>query len=263
MKKHVKELEISKTSLKQENANLIQKLHGFGKDLQFIEIQSKSMSEELQIVKQANSSLQNEVLLLKSEKIENLKKIDLLSNENYLRDQKLLSANNEILVLEERVSDLKTLIQNTSMIKLQDLSIKADNSSVNSKVLQLTKENEDLKIQILQKPTINQIHKANKKIANLEKAVDSLNLTSSVPSKIRSSSYEKKYSLASTTKIIRELMEETRSENPYCLVDLFKKVFNERRNSRKIAEFAEKMKDLVLQCSAPGTFPKNPSVKKV
>ena len=263
MKRSIKELENSKNSLKQENSNLLQRIHGFGKDLRFIEVQSKNMSEELQFMKQQNMNLENEIMALKGERIENLKYIDELSNSLNSKDRAIAEQNTHILLQESRITDLKALIQCSSLMKMQDLSLKSNNiPDVSEKISQLTKENQDLKHEISQRPTLSQIHTAKKQIASLEKAVDTINLSSTLQKAPRSSSNEKKYSSASSTKIIRKLMQETNSENPYNLIQIFQKLSKANKQSVKLIEFAEKVKDLVIKSSPPQTYPTGPSTKK-
>ena len=263
MKKHIKDLENSKGILKKENLNLISKLQEFGKDLQYIELHSKTMNEDIQVLKQQNSALHSEIMALKSEKIENLKKIDLLTNEKNSKDHKISDLQSQISLLEERVFELKNLIQSTSISKLQDLSLNTNNPEINSKLLLLSKENEDLKSQISQRPTYDQIKTAKKKIATLEKFVDSMNLSGTISHKLRSHSYEKKYSQASCLKIIRELMQEANVDNPYGLVEIVRKMRKDNKNSLKSLSFVEKFRDLIVKSSPPNSFNKPPTMKKM
>ncbi|OMJ88466.1 hypothetical protein SteCoe_9595 [Stentor coeruleus] len=262
LKKYIKELEVSRESLHQENQSLINRFQCIGKDLQSIEFQSKSMTEEILILKTQNSSLQNEIISLKAEKVENLKAIDGLSNEKIIKDQKVNELINTIGQLEERINDLKDLIQTISMNKYQEYSLKLDTSETTYRLLQLTKENEALKTQISSRQPTSQTAQGKKKLCTLEKLVDTMNLCSNIPKK-RSKSAEKKYSSASSSKILRDLMTEIGLESPYGLIEVYKKISRENKLAAKAMELLDKIKDLVEKFSPPEAFKKSPSVKKV
>lgn len=262
LKKYIKELEASRESLHQENQSLINRFQCIGKDLQSIEVQSKSMTEEIHMLKTQNSSLQNEIISLKAERVENLKIIDMLSSEKNIKDQRINELINTIGQLEERINDLKDLIQTISMNKYQDHSLKLDTSEASYRLLLLTRENEALKTQISSRQPLTQIAQGKKKLCTLEKLVDTMNLCSSIPKK-RSKSAEKKYSSASSSKILRDLMTEIGLESPYGLIEVYKKITRENKLANKAMELLDKIKDLVEKFSPPGAFKKSPSVTKI
>ncbi|OMJ90829.1 hypothetical protein SteCoe_6696 [Stentor coeruleus] len=261
LEKYIKELEDSCESLRQENQFLINRFQCIYKDLQSIEVQSKSMTEEINMLKTKNSTLQNEIISLKAEKVENLKIIDGLTNEKVIKDQKVNEFINTIGQLEERIIDLKDLIQTISMNKYQEQSLKLDTSEASCRLLQLTKENEILKTQISSRLNTQTIQ-GKKKITTLEKLVDNMNLCSNFP-KNRSKSAEKKCSSASSSKILRDLMKEIGLESPYCLIEVYKKILKENKLATKAMEFLDKIKSLLEKFSPQGVFKKPPSVKKV
>lgn len=251
--KQIKDLENSREELKRENTNLLNKLHGFSKDLKFIEIHSKTMTDELKSLKTLNSALQSEIVGLKAYKIENLKQIDHISSQLNLKDQTISELNTQIISLESRISDLKALIQSTSITKMHDLSFKANNSNL-SKFQ--AKENQEFQALGSQRP-LNQ-----KKVDSIEKTIDFMNLSSTVFKKKRSKTHEKKISSATSAKIIRELMIETAADDPYHLIEIIKKASRDNKVFSKSAKFVGKVKDLVLKfISAPAS--KNFTLKKL
>lgn len=261
MKRAINELEQTKSALKQENSSLLARIHGFGKDLQFIEKQSKSMNEELRLLKEKNADLQGEIMFFKSEKVEFLKRIDELSRQINSSHSEISEKNSQISVLEERISDLKSLIQSTSLVKLQDFSMRSENPD--TKVCKLAKENQELRDKISQRPTFNQIQTAKKKIASLEKAVDSMNMCGTIKTSNRSKSFEKKCSLASSTKILRKLMQEAHVDNPYTLIEVMRRTGKENKKAAKVLKFVDKAKELVLKSSPPQSYPNGLTVKKL
>ena len=235
MRKYIKELEICRETLKTENTNLILKMQEINKDLEMIEIQSKSMSDELQSLKQQNSSLQSELLSQKSEKVSLLKQIDITTEE-------LSSKENIIQDLTLRLEDLKSLIQSTSLQKFSNYS----SYSVNTQLETLAKENETLKSLVSQKPTNSDILSAKKKIDKLEKVVDSLNNSANND---RSKSCEKKNiaSLASQNRILRELKNELGANSPFDLLQSVKNVNRKNKVLVKSQEFVEKLKKFLTE----------------
>lgn len=234
MRKYIKELEICKETLKSENANLIYKMQEINKDLELIEIQSHSMSDELHALKQQNSSMHSELVSIKSEKVDLLKQIDHLTSSFSMKDSQV----NE---LASRLEDLKSLIQSTSFQKFSDLSSFGKNSQLET----LTKENETLRNLVSQKPNFD-IQTAKKKIDKLEKVVDGLNTSNND----RSKSCEKKTSLASQNRILRELTNEL-GGSPFNLLETFKKVSKENKILLKSQEFISKLKKLLTQSGVP------------
>ena len=234
-RKYIKELEICKESLKSENGNLIYKMQEINKDLELIEIQSRSMSDELHSLKNQNSSFHSELLSIKSEKVDLLKQIDHLTTSFSVKDSQV----NELVL---RLEDLKALIKSTPYHKFPDLS----SFGTGSQLENLTKENETLRNIISQKPNFD-ILTAKKKIDKLEKAVDGINTSSNND---RSKSCEKKTSLASQNKILRELTNEL-GGSPFNLLETFKKVSKENKVLLKSQEFISKLKKLLTESGVP------------
>jgi chromosome segregation ATPase len=235
MRRYIKELESCKEALKNENSHLIIKMQDINKDLEHIEIQSKSMSDEMHSLKHQNNSLHNDLVSIKTEKIELLKQIDGLNSQ-------LASKDSAIQDLFNRLEDLKSLIQSTSFQKFSGLS----SFQVNNQLETLTRENENLKTLISQKPTNSDIQTAKKKIDKLEKVVDSLNVSSTVD---RSKSCEKNKnlaSLASQNKILRELTVQLGAASPFELIETFKKVSQRNKVLVKSQEFVEKIKKFLV-----------------
>lgn len=235
MRKYIKELEICKENLKSENANLIYKMQEINKDLELIEIQSRSMSDELHSLKHQNSSFHSELLSIKSEKVDLLKQIDHLTTSFSVKDS-------QVSELSLRLEDLKSLIKSTPYHKFPDLS----SFGASTQLETLTKENETLRNLVSQKPNFD-ILTAKKKIDKLEKVVDGLNASSNND---RSKSCEKKTSLASQNRILRELTNEL-GGSPFNLLETFKKVSKENKALLKSQEFISKLKKLLTNSGVP------------
>ncbi|OMJ75043.1 hypothetical protein SteCoe_25926 [Stentor coeruleus] len=262
LKKYIKDLEASYDKIKQENQTLISRFQVIDQDLHSIEFESKNMRDEIQTLKSQNSALQNEIINLKAQKVEDLKNVDRLSCENRVKDQKINELVDIINKCEGRIQDLKDLINSLSMNKYQDYSLKLDSSDMSYRILKLTKENEALKTQMSTRPTTTTNYYGKKNTTSTEKLVDSINLYSTIPHK-RSKSVGKKFSYASSSKILKDLMNEIGLDSPYGLIEIYRKITKENKQAAKAVELFDKLMNLVEKFSPQGTFKKSPSVNKI
>lgn len=262
LKKYIKDLETSYDKIKQENQTLISRFQVIDQDLHSIEFESKSMRDEIQTLKSQNLALQNEIISLKAQKVEDLKIIDGLSCEKKVKEQRVNELIGTVDKCEERIQDLKDLINSLSVNKYQDYSLKFDSSDMSYKILQLTKENEALKTQMSTRPATTTNHYGKKNTSSTEKLVDSMNLYSTIAHK-RSKSVGKKFSYASSSKILKDLMTEIGLDTPYGLLEIYRKIAKENRQASKAVELFDKLTNLVERFSPQGMFKKSPSINKI
>lgn len=285
------ELESEKRVLLEENTQLQQKLLQIEKEISYIENKSKSMRDEIKSLRLKHSEKESEILHLKKDKVEYLRQIDELKRIENQRNIELESAYMGKRELEDRIQELKQLLHDSSMTKYKTAEIE-ENTNLGTTRLKdqlkvLKSENVKLKSAIRRKPSVDEIKKATKKIEQLESAIDSIKgnkrgrshsakrirdkVQKLPPLRPRSAGRERKsvspssknLTMATYGKIVRELMTEFCVDNPSLLIPSAKSALHDLKNQSQNKKLVERIRTLIIDCSPPGTFEKNPSLKKV
>ncbi|CAG9328535.1 unnamed protein product [Blepharisma stoltei] len=295
------DLENAKIALQEENTQLHQKLMNLEKDINYIESKSLSMRDEIKSLRSNNADLESQILNLKKEKVEYLRQIDELKRIENQKNSEIETAAMQKREFEERIQELKQLLHDSSMTKYKafDFDEKENINSLHLKdeISELKNENNKLKNALKRKPSCDEIRKATKKIEQLENAIEDIRgqkrrrsesakrtrerspklppirprSASRERNRPRSASRERKHenspirhlTSATCAKIVRELMHEFSVESASLLIPSAKLALRDLKSQSHQRKLVERLRSLIIDCSPPGAFDKNPSLKRI